>query len=223
MRWREWSSEVFLLILLLVVSALPVAAQGDSLTQKNVSAYEHRMALRVERWNKLIPHMAMAQYAGGIGTVSVGSGWSYARGHCLETHLLFGIIPKQYNRNFYWTMTLRELWMPWRLHVGQSGFEVRPLTVSLGMSSILHKDFWNRQPDRYPSGYYSFSTRLRCIFGLGQRFSYNIPESRRVWGRRISFYYEVSICDLYVRQAVLYDGIPFGDLLTIGVGLIHTF
>ena len=91
------------------------------------------------------------------------------------------------------------------------------------MSSILHEDFWNSQPDRYPSGYYSISTRLRFLFGLGQRFSYNIPANRRVWGKCISFYYEVSVCDLYLRQAILYDGIPFRDLLTIGVGLIHTF
>lgn len=224
MRWKKWSSEAILFLLLVVASpSLYAGVPGDTVAAEPVSAYEHRMALRVERWNKLIPHMAMVQYAGGIGTVSAGSGWSYARDHCLETHFLIGFIPSHYNRHFYWTMSLREMWLPWRLRIRKSDFEVRPLTVSLGMSSILHEDFWNSQPDRYPSGYYSISTRLRFLFGLGQRFSYNIPANRRVWGKCISFYYEVSVCDLYLRQAILYDGIPFRDLLTIGVGLIHTF
>lgn len=217
MRWRKWSFR--LLGVLLLGASLNAAAK----TQESVSAYEHRMALRVERWNRLIPRIALLQYAGGMGTVSTGPGWSYARDHCLETHLLLGFIPKRYNRHAYWTLTARELWMPWRLHIPKTNFEVRPLTVSLSVNSILHEDFWNSQPDRYPSGYYSISTRLRFLLGLGQRFSYNIPESRRVWGRRFSFYYEVSICDLYVRQSILYKGIPFHDLLTIGVGFIHTF
>lgn len=222
MKWKEWYSEAILFLLLLV--SLPVEArlQGDS-ARTFSSAYEHRMALRAERWNKLIPRMSMLQYAGGFGTVSTGPGWSYARDHCLETHLLIGFIPKRYNRNFYWTLSFRELWMPWRLRTGKHDFEMRPLTLSLSLNSILHEDFWNSQPDRYPSGYYGISTRLRFMLGVGQRFSYNIPEKRRLWGRRISVYYEVSICDLYVRQAILNDGIPFRDLLTIGIGMIHTF
>lgn len=222
MKWRKWS---FKALLMTFLASLPLTAtaQNDSIDQSSLSAYEHRMAMRVERWNKLIPGMALVQYAGGMGTFSTGPGWGYGPDRCLETHFLLGFIPKHYNRHFYWTLSLRELWMPWRLHVGKSNFEVRPLTVALGVNSILHSDFWTSQPDRYPSGYYSFSTRIRFLFGLGQRFSYNIPENRRTWGRRISFYYEVSICDLYVRQAFVCKGIPFRDLLTIGIGAIHTF
>lgn len=223
MKWNVLNIRLFLLLLVVAFIVPRASAQSDSISVESVSAYEHRMAKRVEYWNKLIPRMAMFQYAGGMGTVSIGPGWSYGRDHCLETHLLLGWIPKQYNRHSYMTLSVRELWMPWRLNVGQSNFEVQPLTMSLGLNSILHEDFWNSQPDRYPKGYYVISTRLRFMFGLGQRFSYNIPKHRRTWGRRISFYYEVSICDLYVRQAIINDDIPFGDLLTIGVGLIHTF
>ena len=36
---------------------------------------------------------------------------------------------------------------------------------------------------------------------------------------RLSVYYEVSTCDLYVRQKMLNKDIPLKDIITLGVGL----
>ena len=40
--------------------------------------------------------------------------------------------------------------------------------------------------------------------------------------RKISFYYEVSICDLYLRQKFMHKEIPLKEMLTLGLGLIYT-
>lgn len=200
--------------------SVPDGQLRDSVTNLR---YVQRMEKRMERWNKLIPTVFPLQYAGGTGMFSAGCGWAYGRDHKFETHLMAGFIPKKYNRHFYWTLSLREVYMPWRVRLGAGPFELRPLTVSLGVSSIIHNDFWTKQPERYPSGYYYFlSTRVRFLLGLGQRISFNVPEEKRFMSRKLSFYYEVSICDLYLRQKFMHGEIPLKDLLTIGMGLIYT-
>lgn len=197
-----------------------IRAHGDDSIR--IANYERRLEKRLNTWKSLIPTVYPLQYAGGTGMFSTGPGWSYGSDHRFETHLMLGFIPKKYNRHFYWTLTAREVYMPWRIKLGAKPFEMRPLTVSLGISSILHKDFWTRQPDRYPNGYYFLSTRIRTFVGLGQRFSYNIPEAKRFLGRKISVYYEVSICDMYIIQKVKHGDIPLGELITIGAGIIYT-
>lgn len=99
-------------------------------------------------------------------------------------------------------------------------FLCRPLTVSLSLNSIIHGDFWASEPDRYPHGYYGFSSRLRFHLGVGQRFSFDIPRSLRFLSSSISVYYELSTCDLYVRQKILNSSIPLRDILVLGIGAV---
>lgn len=63
---------------------------------------------------------------------------------------------------------------------------------------------------------------MRFHLGLGQRFTYNIPETKRFINRKVSFYYEVSTCDLYVIQKIKSHSIPLKDILILGIGLIYT-
>ncbi|MBJ2184874.1 MAG: hypothetical protein JFR38_10280 [Muribaculaceae bacterium] len=203
-------------------AAEPQCAHPDTATATGVNtAYYKRLQKRQERWNRLIPDLFALQYAGGIGMISAGPGWDYGSSRQWETHVLVGFLPKRYKYHHYWTFTVRETYSPWNLRI-KNQWSVKPLTVSLSLNSILHSDFWTSQPDRYPDGYYGFSTRIRFHLGLGQRFSYDIPESKRFLGRRISVYYEISTCDLYVRQKVLNSYIPLKDILSIGAGLIYT-
>lgn len=169
---------------------------------------------------KLMPEMFTAQYAGNIGMVSAGFGWSYGRHDKWETHFLIGYLPKQHKYNHYWTLTLREIYNPWKLNLGKR-WSVKPLSVNLSMNSILHHDFWMSEPERYPHGYYGFSSRLRFQLGIGQRFTFEIPENKRFMHSRISVYYEISTTDLYIRQKSINSSIPLKDIIALGIGVIY--
>lgn len=208
------------------------AAVPDSLSSDSVVAtvietvpapvnprYEQRMAKRVELWNRLIPNMLTLQYAGDIGTVSAGIGWDYGRSNQWETHLLIGLVTKQNRQKAYVTTTLRETYVPWRIRLSPL-WSIRPLSVSLSANTILNGDFWVSEPDRYPSGYYGFSSKIRFHLGLGQRIAFSIPERKRVAAREVSIYYEISTCDLYVRQKIKSSSIPLKDIIVIGLGAI---
>lgn len=201
--------------LLALMCVLPLwAGQPDS-----ISSYEQRLQRRQTAWDRLLPDMYVVQYAGDFGMISAGVGWAYGREHW-ETHFLVGYLPPKYGHSHYWTTTLRQLYMPWTLKRGNSSFSCRPLTVSLSLNSIIHGDFWMSEPDRYPHGYYGFSSRMRFHLGLGQRFTFDIPRSRRFLSSSVSFYYELSTCDLYVRQKVLNSSIPLRDILVLGIGAV---
>ncbi len=194
--------------LVLLLCALPLCAeQFDSLC-----AYEQRLQKRQTAWSRLLPDMYVVQYAGDFGMISAGMGWSYGHNHW-ETHFLVGYLPPKYGHSHYWTTTLRQLYLPWSLQRDGSSFSFRPLTVSLSLNSIIHGDFWMSEPDR-------FSSRMRFHLGLGQRFTFDIPRSRRFLSSSISLYYELSTCDLYVRQKILNSSIPLRDILVLGIGAV---
>lgn len=222
--WKSVYSEIrkvvlSLAMLLLACGSAQAFSADDSV---KVVKYEHRLQRRLDAWHRLIPNLYSLQFAGGTGMFSVGIGWDYGSSDQWETHLSVGFLPKRYGNPVYWTATLKENYIPWRVAIGHTPMELRPLCVALGLNSILHGDFWTSEPDRYPGGYYGFSSRLRFILGIGQRLTFNIPYERRRLGRQLSVYYEVSTCDLYVRQKVLCSSIPLKDIITIGVGVIYT-
>lgn len=199
-------------ILILLLSPLSVGAQ---------SGYEQRLERREKVWQKLIPNLYMLQYGGGIATVSAGLGWDYGRARQWETHILFGFVPKRYSHSHYWTFNIRQTYTPWSIPI-KNIVSYRPLTASLLVNSILHNDFWMSEPDRYPHGYYGFSSRMRFHIAVGQRWTFAIPRDKRLISSQLSVYYELSTCDLYVRQKFLNSAIPFKDILSLGFGIIFT-
>lgn len=206
----------------ILIFALPEVADampnvGDSILVE-LPQYEQRMIKRKAMWSKLMPELFNVQYAGGIGCVSAGLGWDYGSSQQWETHVLVGYIPKRYNYPNYWTLTIRETYNPWKINIGRH-CRVSPLTVGVAINSLLHKNFWTSEPDRYPSGYYGFSSRVRFHLGIGQRFTYVIPDKFRYLSSRMSFYYEISTCDLYLRQKFINKTIPLKDIITLGVGV----
>lgn len=219
----DLKSPVLALLMCLFASLAAFSADSAAVADKAAvnEAYEYRIERREKRWMRLMPNLYTLQFAGGIGMVSLGQGWDYGSSDQWETHLLLGYLPKRYGWHHYWTLTLKEIYVPWRFRLG-GNWRVKPFFVSLSVNSILHGDFWVSEPDRYPNGYYGFSSKIRFHLGIGQRFSFYIPEHDRYLGRKLSVYYEISTCDLYVRQKVLSGSIPLRDIITLGVGIIYT-
>lgn len=224
MKWKSVYSEIKKIVLsMAMLSMACVSAQASAAADSvKVVKYEQRLQRRLDAWHRLIPNLYSLQFAGGIGMFSAGIGWDYGSSDQWETHLSLGFLPKRYGNPLYWTVTLKENYLPWNMSLGTSPLELRPLCVTLGVNSILHGDFWTSEPDRYPGGYYGFSSRIRFFLGVGQRLTVNIPYKKRRLGRQLSVYYEVSTCDLYVRQKFLNRKIPLKDIITLGVGAIYT-
>lgn len=195
----------------------PADTVSDRLTR-----YERNTLRRVQRWNKLIPSYTKIQFAGGMGLVSVGTGWEYGKNRQWETDLLLGIIPKHSSKRTKVTFTLKQNFTPWRVPL-RGRFALEPLSTGLYLNTVFGGEFWMKNPDRYPQGYYWFSTRLRIHIFVGQRIRFDIPEGRRWFLSAITAFYELSTCDLYVIQAVRNSYMKADDVLRLSFGLKCSF
>lgn len=190
------------------------------------SKYEKHLDRRARAWASLIPTHFVIQNAGNMGVISLGVGWSYGKNRKWETELLFGYIPRHDSSRGKLTTTLKGNYIPWRIDLNPSSapadthWKFEPLTVSLYLNTVYGHEFWKSQPSRYPDKYYEFmSTKFRLNLALGQRITLKIPENKRKLHNRISLFYEVGTCDLYIRSLFQGQDVSIGDILGLSIGM----
>lgn len=208
----------------LFVSCLPATMTGQEQTGTEMpdsarSQYEKMMTRRMERWQRLIPTHYKGQFAGSIGLVSVGMGWTYGKKDRWETDVMLGFLPKFESEHGKVVLTLKESYLPWRLRIRESAWVVQPLSCSLFLSSVLSDEFWTREPSRYPKGYYGFSTRIRVNLSLGQRIMFDLPDAAKRWMQEISLYYELGACDTDLCTFFGDRSIKIKQILSLAIGM----
>lgn len=181
--------------------------------------YDRRVHRYRSRWEVLIPTHTKLQFAGNMGLLSVGTGWDYGKRDQWETDLLFGILPKYDSNRTKLTFTVKQNYIPWKLPIGESDFSAEPLTCGLYLNTVFGDEFWVHEPERYPQGYYGFSSKVRIHVFLGQRLTYTIPARYRVTARAVTLFYEVSTCDLYVVSAFTNRYLRPHDYLCLSFGV----
>lgn len=196
-----------------VVSTTPAT---DSVAR--VAPYVRRLNSYYRMWERLIPRGARIQYAGNMGMFSGGPVWIYGKRHW-ETSLLFGFVPKHDAHHGMMTMTIKQDYIPWSVHLAGGRVDFQPLATGVYFNTAFSRKLWVRQPSRYPKGYYWFATRVRSNVYLGGRVKLNIPEHKRWFGCSVSVFYELSMCDYYFIQKVKNSYITPDKWLTLSFGI----
>ncbi len=168
-------------------------------------------------WEKLIPTHAKLQFAGSMGLLSAGVGWDYGKRNQWETDVLIGFIP-HYSSSAKVTFTIKQNYMPWNVDLGKN-FSMEPLACGIYLNTVMDEDFWVKEPDRYPHGYYNFSTKIRTNVYVGQRFTYHINSDKRYWTRAVTVFYEISSNDLYIASAFGNSYLKPKDYLHLSFGV----
>lgn len=207
MKWYN-SKYIYIITFLLF---LPVIASAQNKYDKRVHKYRRT-------WEKLIPTHTKIQFAGDMGLLSFGTGWDYGKKNQWETDVFLGFIPKYSSNDFKMTFTLKQNYMPWSIELGK-GFSTEPLSCGIYFNTVMNDDFWAKEPDRYPKGYYGFSTKIRTHVFLGQRLTYDIAHDKRITAKSITLFYEISTCDLYVISAFGNSYLKPKDYLRLSLGL----
>lgn len=191
--------------------------QGYATSIDETNRYKKRVEGYRNMWESLMPTYTKIQYAGGMGLINAGFGWSYGKKDQWETDIFFGIIPKYSSDNAKITFTLKQNYIPWRKKLNGS-FTFEPLECGLYFNTVFSDEFWTKEPDRYPKGYYNISTRVRTHVFIGQRLRFNIPDKKRLFARSITAFYEISSCDFYIISAFTNHLNP-DDYLRLSFGL----
>lgn len=184
----------------------------------HLSPYDRRVMNYRKHWDVLIPTSGVIQVCGNMGIVSMGIGWAYGKRRQWETQLLLGYIPKFDSDDEKWTLTLKQNFIPWKKPMGK-GWTFEPLECSLYFNTVFGHDFWTKQPTKYESGYYPFSTRIRPNLAFGERFKYDIPHNKRKCIKSITFFYELGTNEIYALRFFRNGNAGFWDVFGLSLGV----
>ena len=182
------------------------------------SRYDKRIHRYRRYWGALIPTQTVLQTCGNMGLFSFGVGWDYGKHQQWETQLLFGYIPKYDSNSAKMTITLKQNYIPWSVTMGH-GWAFEPLECGLYFNTVLGSDFWTKQPSKYGSGYYPFSTRIRPNIFVGECFTVDVPENRRKFVKSVTFFYELSTNDIYFMRFYRNGSAGFWDVFGLSLGI----
>ena len=202
------------------VSVSPDSVKHDTLIWENgvLSRYEKNVLRYRRHWQLLIPTSGVLQTCGNMGIVSLGLGWEYGKRKQWETQLLFGFIPRFDSSNSKITLTLKENFIPWSCRLGKQ-WSFEPLECSLYFNTVFGHDFWTKQPTKYESGYYPFSTRIRPNLALGERFKWVVPHNKRKYVKSVTMFYELGTNDIYFMRFYRNGNAGFWDVFGLSFGV----
>ena len=192
---------------------------GSYQSPADLRGFDKRIHRYRKRWYSLVPTYSKLQFAGNMGLIYIGTGWDYGKRNQWETDLLFGYLPKFDSKRSKITMTLKQNYIPWNLRLGEGPFSFEPLTTGLYFNTVFGDEFWVDEPDRYPSGYYGFSSKIRIHIFLGQRLTFDIPRNKRFMAKNLTFFYELSTNDIYFMRFYRNGSAGFWDVFGLSLGI----
>jgi hypothetical protein len=164
-----------------------------------------------------VPDQAKLQLAGNVGFLSPGVGYSWF-GTRLEADLFFGWVPRSIGGESIVSVTGKLTFAPWRLRPG-SGWSLRPLTAALQLTYTFGHEYFLRQPEHYPHGYYSAATALRSAVAVGA------SAGRRQWGLdEVGVYAELVAVDAMLGFWIANpSALGAADVLSLALGVRAAF
>lgn len=165
------------------------------------------------RW--YVPDFIPVQYAGNIGVVSTGAGYS-TRTENYHLGLMYGYVPKAVGGAYIHTVTAKNTFPITRYAMKNNRVLVPYL--GLGLSVELSGNAFFRQPPHFPESYYDFPKNLHVLAYGGVKVQHTFDES---WSglRGVEFFAEAGTIDLYVWYKSMSREIRFNEIFSMALGV----
>jgi hypothetical protein len=173
-----------------------------------------------QRKNWAVPDFAVMQYAGSIGTVSVGAGYDVFKSKA-RFSMHYGVVPKTMGGPLN-VFSLKLFCKPASFTVWNR-VKMNPFDVGVMGSFHYGDNFEERWPEGvHPKGYYWWNPALRLHIGMESSVTYQFPKDHRL--RSITGYYEFNTNELYfVSYIQNTENVRFWDIVKIGTGVRINF
>lgn len=165
------------------------------------------------RW--YVPDFKTLQVGGSIGYISVGAGHSIMKEKA-RVSLHYGMMPSDKGGQFH-IATGKFFYSPIQWKVGNH-VQINPIDVGAFISYHFGSEFNTRWPrQRYPRGYYSWSTAWR--FHAGIENSVTLLPNRSIF-RSVTVYSEFNTNELYAVSYILNtESLTLREVIKLGVGV----
>ena len=162
-----------------------------------------------------LPDHAVLQFAGNIGLLSIGPGYSYAKDR-MNTDVLYGYVPAFESHSGIHLLTAKTSYRPFLIDLS-NGFLLEPLKVGAGVSYSIGSQFYTTWPKRYPDRYYWWASSLRFTPFIGSTISTKIGNDHTII-KRVQLYGELGSTDLDIVSKLDNKSLPLWDVINIAIG-----
>ncbi len=195
------------IVLLIIIGTLLLPFAGKAGNETDSTSRCH--------W--LIPDHTKLQFAGNIGFLSSGFGYSYSKDKA-ELDLIYGYVPKTFGGPLH-SVTLKNTWIPFRPIDPGKGFSFDWFTVGIPVTYTFGSQFFFLAPkDQYPARYYDYSSALRLGLFVGGRANYEIQNNG--YFNSVGMFYEFGTYDLLLHNYIFNIGTTrFVDIFNLALGV----
>lgn len=168
------------------------------------------------KYHQLLPDYMKLQFAGGIGFVSVGVGYTFFKDN-LEVSYFYGYIPKFVSTENLLSVSLQITAKLLRFTVNNN-IELLPLNFGWFIHHNFGSDYWIKLPSHYPSEYYWWSPGRNAGVFLGGEIKTKLLANETP-ASGTAFYFRLGSRGLYLASKYDNSSIPLNDILEFGFGV----
>lgn len=168
------------------------------------------------RYKKFLPDYVKMQFAGGIGFVSMGVGYTFLK-QKLEVSYFYGYVPKFVSTDDLHSVSLQLTAKFLRFKV-KNNIEVMPLNFGWFIHHTFGTEYWIKLPDHYPTEYYWWSPGRNSGVFLGGEIKTKLL-SNKTPASGTAFYVRAGSRGLYIASKFGNSTIPLHDIIEFGFGV----
>ena len=192
-------------IVLVLALTLSINSFGQKKEQNDTSKYKI-----------FLPKYIKLQYAGGIGFMSVGVGYTFIKNR-LDVTMFYGYVPKVFSITDLHSISLQLTGKLLKFDINEN-IQILPLNFGWYAHHTFGSEFWITLPDKYSKGYYWWSPGRNAGIFIGGEIKTKLFASKMP-ASGTAFYARIGSRGLYLASKFGNSSIPLKDILELGFGI----
>jgi len=168
------------------------------------------------KYKMFLPKYVKLQYAGGIGFMSIGVGYTLFKNR-LDVTMFYGYVPKVFSITNLHSISLQLTGKLLKFDINEN-IQILPLNFGWYAHHTFGEEFWITLPDKYSKGYYWWSPGRNAGIFIGGEIKTKLFASKMP-ASGTAFYARIGSRGLYLASKFGNSSIPLKDILELGFGI----
>jgi len=167
-------------------------------------------------YKKFLPDYVKLQFAGGIGFLSTGVGYTFFN-QKLDFSMFYGYVPKTFTVDDLHSISFQSVFKLFRIKT-KSNIEILPLNIGWFAHHTFGNEYWIKLPDNYPEKYYWWSPGRNAGVFIGGEIKTKLLANKTP-ASGTAFYARIGTRGLYLVSKFGNSSIPTKDIIELGFGI----
>ena len=182
----------------------------------SASFAQEKKSIDSTRFGIFVPDYVKLQYAGGIGFMSAGLGYTFVD-HRIDVSFFYGYVPTWFTVDDLHSVSLQFTAKLIRIKT-KNNIEILPLNIGWYLHHTFGNEYWVKLPDNYPNDYYWWSPGRNAGVFLGGEIKTKLLANKTP-ASGMAFYVRIGTRGLYLSSKIGNSSIPISDIVELGFGI----